>query len=138
MQARFLAALLPALGLTACAQPQPVAVSQTRLFATDLAGKAPLCTVPPVSLADGKDAAVTLATGGGGWCAVSVNRDGRPFSAALVKQKPRFGSVYVHTVGDDTRIDYKPAGPSVVADSFAVKLIPGDQTLKVTVTGAAK
>ena len=40
----------------------------------------------------------------------------------------------IHTVGNDTRIDYTPAARYAGADAFAVRLIPGDATIRVTVT----
>lgn len=138
MQARYLAAFLPALGLAACAQPQQAAPSGATLYATDMKGKAALCTVEPVTLTDGKNVAETMVTGGGGWCGIPVKRDGKPLGAGLLTEAPRNGAVYVHTVGDDTRVDYTPRTAAVTPDKFAVKFIPGDVTMTVTVTGAAK
>ena len=89
-----------------------------------------------MALQDGKDAAGTIATGGGGWCGILVDRAGHPFGAGLLTQAPRNGSVYVHTVGEKTRVDYTPFH-ATTADTFAVKFIPGDETMHVTVTPAA-
>lgn len=125
------------LGLAACATPPggPRA-ARNAVYATDLAGKAAVCVAAPVKVTDGKDVDATIATGGGGWCAITVSRNDDPLTAGLLTEAPRSGSVYVHTVGDDTRVDYTPRG-AVVADSFSVKFIPGDETMHVTVTPAA-
>ena len=44
----------------------------------------------------------------GGWCAITVNNGGRPFDAGLLAAAPAHGKVLVHTVGNNTRIDYTP------------------------------
>jgi len=59
---------------------------------------------------------------------------GRPFSAGLLQTRAQHGRVHVHTVGDNTRIDYTPDTGFTGADSFAVKLVPGNATLTVNVT----
>ncbi len=43
----------------------------------------------------------------------------------------------IHEVGDDTRIDYTPDRRFTGSDSFTVKLIPGEERLKVAVTVTA-
>jgi hypothetical protein len=40
----------------------------------------------------------------------------------------------IHQVGDDTRIDYTPDRGFTGTDSFAVKLIPGNAVIRITVT----
>ena len=70
----------------------------------------------------------------GGWCAITVNNNGKPFDAGLLATPPAHGKALIHTVGNDTRIDYTPAARYVGADAFTVRLIPGDATLRVTVT----
>ncbi len=130
------AALLPLLCLTACAeQPSPTS-PRFAGYAADNAGKAAVCTAPPVAVTDGQDSTATISTGGGGWCGIPVTRQGSPLGAALLTQPARSGSVYIHLVGNETRVDYTPHG-RVAADSFAVKLIPGDETMRVTVSAAA-
>ena len=128
--------------LQGCTPPAPVTSSTTRVYATDLQGKAALCTVSSVTPADGKTETVTMVTGGGGWCGIPVEMTGnQPYSAGLVEHRPERGKVFVHTVGDDTRIDYIPLG-AVSADTFSVKLVPGNAIITVSVeapkTGAAK
>ena len=139
MHARTIANLcLAALGLAACAQQAAGPTgSRNTIYATDLAGKAASCTAPDVSLAQGKDSTGTIATGGGGWCGINVTLDGNALTAGLLTQAPRSGRVYIHTVGDATRVDYTPAAGTAAADTFAVKFIPGDETMQVTVTSAA-
>ena len=79
------------------------------------------------------DAAIKLGNDGG-WCAITVNNSGRPFDAGLLAAPAQHGKVLIHTVGNDTRIDYTPAARYAGADAFAVRLIPGDATIRVTVT----
>ena len=127
---------LPALSaLAACATQAPVA-SRPPIYAADIAGKAAECTAPAVKVSDGKNATGTIATGGGGWCGIIVTRDGQPLTAALLTQPPHAGKVYVHTVSDETRVDYTPT-EAAVADGFTVKFIPGDETMEVTVVSTA-
>ena len=40
----------------------------------------------------------------------------------------------IHTVGNDTRIDYTPAARYAGADAFTVRLLPGDAMIRVTAT----
>ncbi len=140
MQARSIAIpCLAALALTACAEQGagPAVGSRNPTYAIDLAGKAPNCTAPAVELAPGKDATGAIMTGGGGWCGIAVTKAGNAVTAALLTQAPRSGHVFVHTVGDVTRVDYIPAAGAVAPETFAVKFIPGDETMRVTVSGAA-
>jgi len=122
-----------ALLLQGCAQPP--AASTTRVFASDLAGAARSCTVPKVTPAAGQQTPVTMTlTNDGGWCAVTVDNGGKPFSAGLIATEPAHGKVLVHSVGDTTRIDYTPDVQYAGADSFTVRLIPGDATIATSVT----
>jgi hypothetical protein len=134
------ASLLAALALQACSKPPPPPVaSGTRVYAHDMEGKAALCTAPSgLSPVSGRENPVTIATGGNGWCGIPVRAStGRPFTAGLLTDAPHNGKIYVHTVGDDTRIDYVAKAGPVVPDSFAVRLIPGDAVVRVTVTPAS-
>ncbi len=137
MQSRTQIIVLMAIGLVleGCVNPNLAPRSHATLYSTDMVGKAATCSTLPetVTVKDGADNAVAMRTGGGGWCGIVVNQDGRPFKAGLLTKGPRSGKVYVHTVGDDTRIDYTPDRGSVAADSFAVRLIPGDATIQVSV-----
>jgi hypothetical protein len=133
-----LAALAAAALLQACNTPRQTA-SGTRLYANDLAGGARLCTVPDVSVTAGKESAVPMIVGNdGGWCGVTVAQGGRPFAAGLLATRPSHGKVYVHPVGDATRIDYTPDVGFTGSDSFVVRLVPGDGSVRVAVTVEAK
>ena len=138
MPARYHAALLclPLLGLAACVNQPGAVVAGSRLptYSTDLSGKAANCTVSAVTLEDGKEATATMTTGGGGWCGIPVRRSDQPLGAGLLTQASRHGAVYIHTVGDDTRVDYTPRAGTSGPDSFTVKFIPGDAILRVTVS----
>lgn len=125
------------LALQACSAEKMAQKQPAPLYSADFVGKAPLCTAPAISVADGKEAAGRIATGGGGWCGFTLNRDGSPYASFLLTDKARFGKVLVHTVGDDTRIDYTPNTPTVTADAFSVRLIPGDAIVRVAVAPAA-
>jgi hypothetical protein len=77
----------------------------------------------------------------GGWCAISVMQPASskesgptPYKAGLLTSRPAHGKVYVHTVGDATRIDYRPAPGYAGPDSFAVTLVPGNAVLRADVT----
>ena len=139
MHARSIALpCLAALALAACTQQVAApAGSRSPTYAVDLAGKAPTCIAPDVELTQGKDANGTIMTGGGGWCGIAVTMGGNALTAGLLVQAPRSGRVFVHTVGDATRVDYIPAAGAVAPESFAVKFIPGDETMHVTVSSAA-
>lgn len=135
--ARFgLAIAGTALLLQACAE-RPPAGPGPRVFAADMTGAAKSCTVPPVTVAPGQpvDVAMKVANDGG-WCAVTVNNSGKPFEAGLLRTEPAHGKVLIHTVGNDTRIDYTPSPKFAGNDSFVVALIPGDSTIRVTATVA--
>lgn len=132
--------LLTAALAQGCA-PKPPPRPPTRQYAVDQTGGAKACTVPKVSPAAGKETAVPMSVGNdGGWCAISVTQPGSksseptPYRVGLLTGRPAHGKVYVHTVGDDTRIDYTPAPGFAGSDSFTVKLVPGDAVLKVDVT----
>ena len=127
-----------AVALLGCA-PQQRPVSQTRLYATDQMGGAKSCSVPKVAAPEaGKEVAVPMTVGNdGGWCAISVDDNGHPFTAGLLSARPTHGRVYVHSVGDATRIDYTPETGYVGPDAFSVHLLPGDGVVSGTVTVTA-
>jgi hypothetical protein len=118
-----------------CAQQQ-VQQSSARLYAIDQVGAAKSCTVPKVSLTDGKESDVAMTVGNdGGWCAISVSQSGpQPYAAGLLTARPAHGKVYIHPVGDYTRIDYTPAAGFTGTDTFSVKLLPGSPVIRATVT----
>ena len=122
-----------ALLLQACAQQGPQA-SANPIFASDLAGAAKNCTVPKVTPAAGQQTPVAMQVGNnGGWCAITVSAGGKPFSAGLLTSEPMHGTVLIHSVGDNTRIDYTPDAQFSGADAFVVRLIPGDATVAASV-----
>jgi hypothetical protein len=132
------ALLLSAGLLQACSHPAPTGPA-TRVFAVDMAGAAKSCDAPRLSPASGEKTAVTMkVTNDGGWCAIRAYQAGpKPFDAGLLLTRPSHGSILIHEVGDDTRIDYTPDRRFAGNDTFAVKLIPGNATLNVTVTVTA-
>jgi hypothetical protein len=107
--------------------------SRLRVFAADLTGAAKTCEVPSIKPALGQtiEVAIKLANDGG-WCGLPAHQDGpKPFEAGLLTVRPQHGEVLIHEVGDDTRIDYTPDHGFVGSDTFSVKLIPGDATIRV-------
>ncbi len=135
-QGRFwVAAAAMALMLQACA-PKPSGPTP-RVFAADMTGAAHECTAPPVTPAPGQtiDPAIKLRNDGG-WCAITVNNNGKPFEAGLLLVDPQHGKVLIHTVGNDTRIDYTPDAHYTGTDGFSVRLIPGNATIRVAATVA--
>jgi len=121
--------------LLASCQTKPPAPS-ARIYAVDLAGGAKSCTVPAVELADGKSTAAAMrVVNDGGWCAITLPRPGRvPYAAGVLQTRALHGQVHIHTVGDNTRIDYTPDADFAGTDSFVVRLIPGNPVLTVNVT----
>ncbi len=72
----------------------------------------------------------------GGWCAINIDNGGKPFDAGLLVAEPSHGKVYIHSVGDETRIDYTPTARFTGTDAFVVKLLPGGAVLRASVTVA--
>jgi hypothetical protein len=106
-----------------------------RIFNADQVGGAKACVVPKVAPAAGQETRVEVKVGNdGGWCGITLSNSGKPFAAGLLATGPEHGKVLIHTVGNDTRIDYTPARAFRGADAFVVKLIPGDATLRASVT----
>ncbi len=130
-----------ALALTAmlvqgCEQPR-TAASSTRLYAIDQTGGAKVCSAPTAQPANGQTTDVAMSMGNdGGWCGLLVSQSGRSFSAGLLTERPKSGKIYVHVVGDNTRIDYTPDRGFAGNDSFTVKLVPGDASVRVNVAVA--
>jgi hypothetical protein len=111
-----------------------------RVFAADFSGAAKSCDVPKVEPVAGQttDAAVKMVNDGG-WCGLPVRQDGsKPYDAGLLTGRPAHGNVLIHTVGNETRIDYTPDRGFAGTDGFSVKLVPGDATIRVAVTVAAR
>jgi hypothetical protein len=106
-----------------------------RLFAVDLAGAAKTCKVSQVTPVAGQQTVVTMTVGNdGGWCAIAVANNGKPYDAGLLTTEPEHGKVLIHSVGNDTRIDYTPAPGYAGVDSFTVSLVPGKPVLRAAVT----
>ncbi|MBN8871539.1 MAG: hypothetical protein J0H67_01775 [Rhodospirillales bacterium] len=114
------------------------AASGARVFAADVTGAAKSCTAATPALKDGQVTETTMKVGNdGGWCGISVEKGGKPFNAGLLTGRPTHGKVFIHTVGDVTRVDYTPDRGFVGTDTFIVKLLPGSAGFRtaVTVTG---
>ena len=97
-----------ALLLQACAEKP--GRSGPRIFDADMAGGAKTLHVPKIAPAAGRrTTSVEVKLGNdGGWCAITVNNGGKPYAAGLLSTPPAHGKVLIHTVGNDTRIDYTP------------------------------
>lgn len=130
------AACLGILAITASGCQEPPAARGTPVYAVDINGRAKSCTVSTVDLSDGKPATATMTLGNdGGWCGVTVAQSGKkPFAAGLVQTRAQHGQLNVHSVGDNTRVDYIPDPGFTGADQFAVRLLPGNPVLSVNVT----
>jgi hypothetical protein len=113
--------------------------SRQRVYAADLAGAAKVCEAPDIAPQAGAATEVALKLANdGGWCGLRLRQGGtKPFDAGLLTVRPTHGSVLIHEVGDDTRIDYTPDRRFAGTDTFTVKLIPGAETIKVAVTVTA-
>ena len=109
-----------------------------RLFEADFKGAAKTCQTPKPDTIPGKTIDASMKVGSdGGWCGLQVTHGGRPFDAELLTVRPEHGKVYVHRVGNDTRIDYTPDAGFIGADAFTVQLLPGDASVHVVVTAVA-
>jgi hypothetical protein len=128
--------LLTGLLLASCSGKPRDAGSTLRVYAADLAGAAKVCDVPKVNpLAGGGSEVPMKMANDGGWCGIRVHQDGpKPFEVGLLIARPNHGSVLIHEVGDETRIDYTPDRGFAGRDAFSVKLIPGDAVVQVGVT----
>lgn len=120
-----------------CTQQQaPAQASSRPVYATDLAGGARVCTVNSFSINPGRESVVNMTVGNdGGWCDIKVHQQGpEPYEAGLLAVQPNHGRVYIHEVGDDTRIDYTPDPGYAGPDTFTVTLLPGRSDLRTIVT----
>ena len=99
-------------------------------------GGARQCAVPAITVTNGQETTVPMTVGNdGGWCGISVGQGGtHPYSVGLLSTPPNHGKIYIHTVGDQTRIDYTPDAGFAGSDNFVVKLVPGNGSLHVAVT----
>ena len=123
--------------IAAGCQPKPPEKTPARIYAADQTGAAKSCDVPKPKLTTGQETTATMTVGNdGGWCGILLSDEGKPFAAGLLTTRPQHGAVFIHSVGDDTRIDYTPARGFTGSDSFAVTLLPEHTALKVAVTVA--
>ena len=133
----WFALLLSGVLLQGCGQNAAnPAGSKLRVYAADVTGAAKSCDVPKITPAAGQttEAAIKLVNDGG-WCGLPVHQEGpKPYEAGLLITRPAHGTVLIHEVGDDTRIDYTPDHGFSGTDSYQVKLIPGDGTIHAAVT----
>jgi hypothetical protein len=121
-----------ALVLTGCAARQ---AAWNGIFAIDATGGARACVAPATSPPDGKAVLVPIRVSNeGGWCGVTLNRNGVAYDSYLIVTRPNHGRVLAHHVGTNTRIDYTPDAGFVGTDSFAVRLIPGNAVFEGAVT----
>lgn len=122
--------------VSACTQPQAPAQGPSRpVYATDLSGGARVCTVNSFSINPGRESVASMTVGNdGGWCDIKVRQQGpMPYEAGLLTVQPNHGKVYIHEVGDDTRIDYTPDPGYAGPDTFTVTLLPGRPLIHTTV-----
>jgi len=134
---KYLAAgvLLPALLLGVGCQERPAGVAATRIYAIDQNGRARTCNAPAADTSAGKPTEATISMSNeGGWCGVTTRAGNRPYTAGLVQTRAQHGIVHIHTVGDDTRVDFVPDAGFSGSDKFSVRLIPGNAVLNVAVT----
>ncbi|MBV8456551.1 MAG: hypothetical protein JO122_08045 [Acetobacteraceae bacterium] len=123
--------------LSGCTPPPTPAAGPVRpVYAIDLQGAAKRCTVSAVTPGAEKVATATMTVGNdGGWCAIAVHQPGpEPFAAGLLIRPASRGKVYIHAVGNNTRIDYTPDPGYVGADSFLVTLLPNRSEVQANVT----
>jgi hypothetical protein len=119
--------------LQGCAQIQNSAAG-ARVYAADVTGGAKTCDVQKVNPTDGQTSETTMKMANeGGWCGLPVQSGGKAFDAGLLTARPAHGNVVIHIVGDTTRIDYTPDRGFTGSDAFAVKLVPGNAVIKLSV-----
>ncbi|MGD0108129.1 MAG: hypothetical protein ABSC06_29460 [Rhodopila sp.] len=125
--------------LAGCSKTEVSTGPALRVYAADLTGGAKLCDAPKLQPVAGLGSeAPLIVVNDGGWCGIRVHQEGpKPFEAGLLTTRPNHGTVLIHEVGDDTRIDYTPDRGFAGNDAFVVKLIPGNATIDVGVTVTA-
>jgi hypothetical protein len=120
--------------LQACSGEQPVR-SGARVYAVDVTGQAKTCEVARLSPVNGQTVDTAMKVDGNdGWCGLPLHQsDAKPYDAGLLLGRPAHGTVIIHEVGDATRVDYTPDRGYSGSDNFAVKLIPGDAVIRISV-----
>lgn len=136
--ATLLVALMGGGLLSGCANTSGTAGPGSRLpvYAADVTGAAKVCEASSITPGAGQAATATMKLGNdGGWCGILTHQAGpKPYGAGLLTTRPAHGTVTIHSVGDNTRIDYVPDRGYAGADSFTVKLLPGNEMVQVSVT----
>ncbi len=131
-------ALVGALLQGCSGQPGGASGPSVRLFAADVNNGAKVCEVSKPALAAGKVVEATMKRSGNtGWCGLPVSNGGKPFDAGLLVARPAHGKALVHTVGNDTRIDYTPEFGFTGTDSFTVQVLPSEASVRIAVTVTA-
>lgn len=126
--------LIGCTALAGCAARPVARYTGAPVYAVDLTGGARQCAASRPQLTDGRVTAATMRVANdGGWCAISVQRDGNPYDAGLLTGLPAHGRVFIHPVGPVTRIDYTPDPGFSGTDRFVVQLIPGNPVIRTTV-----
>jgi hypothetical protein len=121
--------------LAGCARGLSPVPSGAPVFSVDMTGGARQCVASRPQPISGRTVEATMRVGNdGGWCAINVQLDGQPYEAGLLTEPPAHGKVFIHPVGDSTRIDYTPDPGFAGTDRFVVQLIPGNPAIRVTVT----
>ncbi|PZW40847.1 hypothetical protein C8P66_12354 [Humitalea rosea] len=122
--------------LAACSTPPTVRRPSATVYAADVQGGARVCTVPQdLVLTDAPVSTRMVLQNDGGWCGIMVAQPGpRPYRLGLVTTRAQHGRVYVHTVGDATRLSYTPDPGFIGDDAFAIRLMPDSRQVQVAVT----
>lgn len=139
MHLKLFAPLAAVLALSACANTKPPVLAENDPRND---GIATTCTPtnPDMKATGPYSGAIVMANDG--WCGVfAVERDGKPFSLGLVRNRPEHGRVFIQKVANATRVEYTPNAGYVGADAFTVALRSNgssteDTPLKVSVTVA--
>ena len=137
MQLKLLAPLAAMLALTACANTRPPVLADNDPRND---GIATTCTPTNPNMKTTSPYTGTIAMANDGWCGVfAVERDGKPFSLGLVRNRPEHGRVFIQKVANATRVEYTPNAGYVGSDAFTVALRSNnagveDTPLQVAVT----
>ena len=120
--------------LQGCA-PKAPSKPAPRLYEADMKGGAKTCQTPKPDLVAGKVVEASMKVSSDrGWCGLPVDNAGQPYDVGLLTGRPDHGKVFVHRVGNDTRIDYTPEFGFAGTDGFTVRMLPGDAGVRVAVT----
>lgn len=85
-----------------------------------------VCQVTPVKTeADGTFSASMTVKSDDGYCAISLQKDGKAYASFGVSPKPDHGKVFIYNFSDQTNITYTPTTAYAGPDHFVVTLIQG-------------